>query len=86
MKWLSKRGRIYRTQEGTTRAHLYYWIRHEGVKHFEAGYYGFGKEITFLDTHYNLGKARRFSTVGEAKRFCEKRDNEAVVIEEKVGA
>ena len=81
MKWGNKIGRIYRSKHGTTRAHLYYWIRHEGVRHFEAGYYGFGKEITFLDTHYNLGQPRRFSTVGEAKRFCEKRDANDVIIE-----
>jgi hypothetical protein len=82
MKWNIKRGRIYRTQEGTTRAHLYYWVRHEGVNHFEAGYYGFGREITYLDTYRELGRPRRFSTVGEAKRFCEAKDRETILIEE----
>ena len=77
MKWNIKRGRIYTSKQGTAKAHLYYWIRHEGVKHFTAGYYGFGRDIAFTDR----GEPRRFFTIEEAKRFCENTDANALVIE-----
>jgi hypothetical protein len=76
MLWNIKRGRVYISKQGTAKAHLYYWVRHQGVGHFEAGYYGYGKEITFLDR----GEPRRFKTIGEAKAYCERKDNEAIII------
>jgi hypothetical protein len=76
MKWLSKRGRMYKTENGTARAHLYYWVRHNGVSSFSAGYFGFGQEITFTKN----GTPLNFSTIGEAKTHCLKKDNEAVII------
>lgn len=77
MKWNIKRGRIYTSKQGEARAHLYYFIKHEGARHFEAGYYGFGREVTFTDR----GAPRRFLTIGEAKKFCENKDKHAVIIE-----
>ena len=77
MKWQVKRGRIYKTFNGTARAHLYYWVRHDGVNDFTAGYYGFGMEITFT----NHGTPLHFRTVGAAKAHCQAKDNAAVIIE-----
>ena len=79
MKWSSKIGRMYTTKRGTARVHAQYWVRHNGVGNFTAGYEGFGMSVTFLDHH---GHERIFSTVGEAKAYCEKKDREAVLIEE----
>ena len=76
MKWQVKRGRMYKTENGTARAHLYYWVRHDGVKAFSAGYYGFGMDVTFT----NFGKPLNFSTIAEAKAYCSKKDSEAVLI------
>jgi hypothetical protein len=67
---------MYKTENGTARAHLYYWVRHNGVKAFSAGYYGFGIDVTFT----NFGKPLNFSTIAEAKAYCSDRDNEAVLI------
>jgi hypothetical protein len=78
MKWLSKRGRMYKTENGTAQAHLYYWVRHNGVNSFTAGYYGFGIPVTFTAN----GRQINFTTVGEAKAYCEKVDRETLVIEE----
>lgn len=80
MKWGNKIGRIYATKRGTARIHAQYWVKHNGVNNFTAGYEGFGMLVTFTQG----GKDRIFSTVGEAKAYCEKKDNEAVLIEEVV--
>jgi hypothetical protein len=77
MEWHIKRGRIHKSVNGTAKAHLYYWVRHNGVKSFTAGYYGFGIEVTFTA----MGAPLNFSTVGEAKAYCSKKDNEALIIE-----
>ena len=77
MKWLSKRGRMYKTENGTARAHLYYWVRHNGVNSFSAGYYGFGRDVTFSGNLLPIN----FKTIGEAKAYCLKKDNEANVIQ-----
>jgi hypothetical protein len=76
MKWQVKRGRMYKTENGTARAHLYYWVRHNGVGSFSAGYYGFGRDITFT----SAGLPINFSTIAEAKAHCLKKDTEAVLI------
>ena len=69
---------MYVTKRGTARVHAQYWVRHNGVSNFTAGYEGFGMSVTFTDR----GNDRIFSTVGEAKAYCEKKDSEAVLIEE----
>ena len=74
MKWHTRRGRIYKSINGTAKAHLFYWVKQEGAYHFVAGYYGFGKDIQFR----NLV----FKTAGEAKNYCAVKDAEAVVITE----
>ena len=74
MKWHTRRGRVYKSINGTAKAHLFYWVKQEGAYHFVAGYYGFGKDIQFR----NLV----FRTAGEAKNYCAVKDAEAVVITE----
>jgi hypothetical protein len=74
MKWHIRRGRVYKSINGTAKAHLYYWIKQEKAYHFVAGYYGFGKEIEF--------QGLVFKTAGEAKNYCAVKDAQAVVIEE----
>ena len=77
MEWQAKRGRIHKSVNGTAKAHLYYWVRHNGVRSFNAGYHGFGLDVTYLA----MGKMLNFSTLAEAKAYCLKKDNEAVLIE-----
>jgi len=77
MKWQAKRGRIYKTFDGTARAHLHYWVRHNGVNDFTAGYYGFGGMDVTYTAH---GTPIHFRTIGEAKRYCEAKDAAAVII------
>lgn len=74
MKWNSKIGKIYTTQRGTTRAHLYYYIRHEGAHTFKAGRFWFNREVDY--------ERESFTTLATAKRYCEMKDREAVIIEE----
>ena len=74
MKWHIRRGRLYKSINGTAKAHLFYWVKQEAAYHFVAGYYGFGREIQFR----NLV----FRTAGEAKNYCAAKDEEAVVITE----
>jgi len=77
MEWSIKRGRIYATKPDTARAHLHYWVRHNGVNDFTAGYYGFGMDVTYTAQ----GAPIHFRTIGEAKRYCEAKDAAAVIIE-----
>ena len=76
MEWSIKRGRVYTTKPGTARAHHHYWIRHNGVGNFTAGYYGFGADITFT----KLGTPLVFSTIHAAKVYCKAKDDSAVII------
>jgi hypothetical protein len=73
MKWHSVIGRVSTTKRGTTRAHLYYWTRRDGVRDFRAGYYGFGREVEFY------GKS--FRTLNEARTYCAQKDADALIIE-----
>ena len=73
MKWHSVIGRVSTTKRGTTRAHLYYWTRRDGVRDFKAGYYGFGREVEFY------GKS--FRTLNEARTYCAQKDADALIIE-----
>jgi hypothetical protein len=73
MKWNSVIGRVSTTKRGTTRAHLYYWTRRDGVKDFKAGYYGYGREVEFY------GKS--FKTLNEARTYCAQKDADALIIE-----
>jgi hypothetical protein len=73
MKWNSVIGRVSTTRRGTTRAHLYYWTRRDGVKDFKAGYYGYGREVEFY------GKS--FRTLNEARTYCAQKDADALIIE-----
>ena len=73
MKWHIRRGRIYKSINGTAKAHLFYWVKQEGAYHFVAGYFGFGQDVQF--------QGLTFKTVGEAKNYCAAKDAAAVVIE-----
>jgi hypothetical protein len=73
MKWNSVIGRVSTTKRGTTRAHLYYWTRRDGVRDFKAGYYGFGREIEFQN--------RQFTTLQKARTYCAQKDADALIIE-----
>jgi len=73
MKWNSVIGRVSTTKRGTTRAHLYYWIRRDGVKDFKAGYYGYGREVEFY--------GKTFKTLNEARTYCAQKDADALIIE-----
>lgn len=77
MEWGTKIGKIYATKRGTARVRAQYWVKHNGANNFTAGYEGFGMLVTFTQG----GKVRVFSTVGEAKAYCEMKDREAVLIE-----
>jgi hypothetical protein len=74
MKWHIRRGRIYKSINGTAKAHLFYWVKQEGAFNFVAGYYGFGQDVQF--------QGLTFRTAGEAKNYCAVKDAQAVVIEE----
>ena len=73
MKWNSVIGRLCVTKRGTTRVHLYYWTRRDGVRDFKAGYYGFGREIEFQN--------KQFTTLQKARAYCEQLDASALIIE-----
>jgi hypothetical protein len=78
MKWNPKlsnhiRGLVQTSEEGTTRAFQYYYIKEAGgyYKGYTAGRYTFGREIDYRET---------FNTLKEAREFCENVDRETVVI------
>ena len=79
MRWNQKlqnhfRGLVQTSEEGTTRAFQYYYIRKGGGYYtgFTAGRYTFGREIDYRET---------FNTLKEARKFCEEVDRETLIIE-----
>ena len=79
MKWNPKlsnhfRGLVQTSEEGTTRAFQYYYIRKGGGYYtsYTAGRFTFGKEIDYRET---------FGTLKEARAFCEEVDRETLIIE-----
>jgi len=74
MKWGTRIGRIQITIKGTPRAHWYYYIRREGAHDWRAGRYTFGAEYDY--------QGLTFRTSAQARAYCEKKDAEAVIIEE----
>jgi hypothetical protein len=75
MKWNSEGKNWQQSRRGTTQAHAYYFITRHGVGNgeWQAGYYGFGKQI-------EMKSAGTFKTAQEARAYCEKVDREAVLI------
>ena len=80
MKWNPKipnhyLGLIQTSEEGTTRAFQYYYIKK--MTGFYLGYtvgrYTFGREIDYRET---------FNTLKEAREFCETVDRETLILEE----
>jgi hypothetical protein len=83
MKWNARiknhyRGLVQTSEEGTTRAFEYYYIKKGGGYYtsYTAGRYTFGREIDYRET---------FNTLKEARAFCEEIDRETLVIEEVIG-
>ena len=78
MRWNPKlqnhfRGLVQTSEEGSTRAFEYYYIKKAGGYYtgFTAGRYTFGREIDYRET---------FNTLKEAREFCEEVDRETVII------
>ena len=79
MKWNPKlsnhfRGLVQTSEEGTSRAFKYYYIRKGGGYYtsYIAGRFTFGREIDYRET---------FNTLKEAREFCEEVDRETLIIE-----
>ena len=79
MRWNQKlqnhfRGLIQTSEEGTSRAFKYYYIRKGGGYYtsYIAGRFTFGREIDYRETFNNLK---------EAREFCEEVDRETLIIE-----
>jgi hypothetical protein len=73
LNWGTRIGKMQITVKGTARAHWYYWIKREGAHDWRAGYYGFNMEVPYRLT---------FATSAQARAYCERKDSEALVIEE----
>lgn len=80
MKWNPKvipdyRGIVQTSKEGTSRAYSYYYIKRGGGYYltYTVGRYTFGREIDYRET---------FSTLKEARAYCEEIDRDTLVIEE----
>ena len=74
MKWKSTITEAYQeTAEGTARAHSKYYIYKVRVGVWRAGRYTFGAMIDYRET---------FSTIKEARAFCEEIDRETLIIVE----
>ena len=73
MKWSNKIGRVWTTRAGTTKARAYYWIRQEMSGRYVAGYYAFNRDIQ--------RQGVSFESLSEAKAYCKRLDDSAVVIE-----
>ena len=76
MKWTSDWTGWQQSKIGTARARRYYFVTNQlsDNRKWQAGYYGFGKQVV-------MKSAGLFDTAREARAYCEKIDNEAVIIE-----
>ena len=79
MRWNKPRaGRVYwqTSKRGTARARLYYFITQHGTgdSSYAVGYYGYVDQIV-------MKSAGTFNTAQEARAYCERIDQEAVIIE-----
>lgn len=72
MKWLGGSG-YWQTIDGTTKAHQYYWVARENSGRYIVGYFAFNRDIQ--------RQGVSFESVGEAKAYCKRLDDNAVVIE-----
>ena len=77
MKWNKQGAQFQTSRRGTTRAHEYYFVTtiSAGGKGWITGYKGYGQQVI-------MKSAGTFNTAQEARAYCEKIDNEAVIIEE----
>ena len=80
MEWNAKtapdyRGVVQTSKGGTTRVFEHYYIKRGGGYYlsYTAGRYTFGAMIDYRET---------FSTIKEARAFCEEIDRETLIIEE----
>ena len=79
MKWNKASKQFQASRRGTSLAHDYYFITTIGAggKGWLAGYRGFGTQIV-------MHSAGIFETAQEAREYCEKVDNQAMIIEEAI--
>jgi hypothetical protein len=73
MKWTTKRGRVWRTLEGTSKACAYYWVMREVNGQYVAGRYWFNRDVQYQNIS--------FDSLAKAKAFCKMKDDTALVIE-----
>jgi hypothetical protein len=81
IKWTTRRGRVWRTINGTTEGRLYYWIRIDNTRDYKVGYYAFGREVE------RQGKS--FVSLGEAKAYVADYDAnivDSIIVEEPFNA
>lgn len=76
MEWVGVENNCVKqsTKHGTSRAHAYYYVWETNEGKWIAGRYWFSREIDF-------GRIT-FPTSAAARAYCEKKDREAVIIEE----
>lgn len=72
MQWLGGSG-YWQTIDGTTKARRYYWVLREYDGRYIVGYFAFNRDIQ--------RQGVSFKSVGEAKAYCKRLDDSAVVIE-----
>jgi len=79
MKWNKASKQFQTSRRGTSKAHEYYFITTitAGGEGWLTGYKGFGKQIV-------MKSAGTFKTAQEAREYCEKVDNQAMIIEEAI--
>ena len=80
MKWNKQGVQFQASRRGTSKAHEYYFVTTIGAggEGWLAGYRGFGTQIV-------MHSAGIFKTAQEARAYCEKKDEQALIIEE-IGA
>ena len=77
MRWNSEGKAWQQSKRGTSRAREFYFVTTHGTGSgvWAVGYRGFGQLVV-------MGSAGTFKTAREARAYCEKIDNEALIIEE----
>ena len=72
MKWDISHGGFQRSTHGTTKAYPYYYVARVGHGSYLAGRYWFNHEVDY-------GRIT-FTTPNQARKYCEQKDRDAVVL------
>jgi hypothetical protein len=77
MQWNKPNNMWQQSKRGTSRAREFYFVTTHGTGSNEwgVGYKGFGRLV-------EMRSAGTFKTASEARAYCERIDNEALIIEE----